>query len=321
MSGNTAGKGDTTTMAKILDGKAIAAEIRGEVKEKVEVLTGEGGRKPGLVAVLVGENPASKAYVGSKARASKQVGIEASTLKLSADITMEDLLARIHELNEDPTVDGILVQLPLPDHLPEKRVLAAVDPTKDVDGFHPENVGKMWIGEPCLTPATPSGIIQMLRRSEIPLSGMNAVVIGRSTIVGKPMAGLLLAENCTVTICHSRTKDLPGVCRQADLLVAAIGRPAFVGPEHVGEGAVVVDVGINRITDPSEVNRLYPGDEKRRATFEKRGSTLVGDVDYHRVAPKTTAITPVPGGVGPLTVAQLLVNTYEACCRRQGKKP
>jgi methylenetetrahydrofolate dehydrogenase (NADP+)/methenyltetrahydrofolate cyclohydrolase len=241
-------------------------------------------------------------------------------LILPEDISCQDLLAEIARLNEDPSVDGVLVQLPLPKHLPERQILAAVVPAKDVDGFHPENVGRLWIGEPCLAPATPSGIIQMLRRSNIELSGLAAVIIGRSAIVGKPMAALLLAENCTVTVCHSRTRDLAAVCRQADLLIAAIGRPAFVGPEHVKEGAIVVDVGINRISDLATVEHLYPGNEKRLAGFKKRGSTLVGDVDYHRVAKKTSAITPVPGGVGPLTVGQLLVNTYQASCRRQGRE-
>jgi methylenetetrahydrofolate dehydrogenase (NADP+)/methenyltetrahydrofolate cyclohydrolase len=276
-----------------------------------------------LVAILVGGNPASQAYVASKARACEQAGLLGETLTLPGDITREQLLDHIHRLNDDHIVDGILVQLPLPDHLPEKEILDAVTPSKDVDGFHPENVGRLWSTLPGgeltgLTPATPTGVIELLRRSGIELSGRHAVVVGRSNIVGKPMAALLLRENCTVIVCHSRTRDLPAVCRQADILVAAIGRTAMIGPEYVAEGAVVVDVGINQVTDAAEVERLYPGNARRQARFKKRGYILVGDVDYHRVAPITSAITPVPGGVGPLTVAQLLVNTVRASRRRQG---
>jgi methylenetetrahydrofolate dehydrogenase (NADP+)/methenyltetrahydrofolate cyclohydrolase len=244
-------------------------------------------------------------------------------LNLPAEIERRELDDHLRRLNHDDEVDGILVQLPLPSHLPEKPIVESVVAEKDVDGFHPENVGRTWIskpGEPSsgFAPATPSGIIEILHRSGIELAGRHAVVVGRSNIVGKPMAALLLRENCTVTVCHSRTRDLPAVCRQADILVAAIGRTAMIGPEHVAEGAVVVDVGINRITDRAEVERLFPGNARRLKGFDKRGSILVGDVDYHRVKPLASAITPVPGGVGPLTVALLLVNTLRASRRRQG---
>lgn len=305
----------------ILKGKPIAAAIRSEVAADVQKLTAAGRRPPKLVAVLVGENPASRTYVGSKTKACAEAGLASETLNLAADTPREKLLGELDRLNADESVDGILVQLPLPDHLPEREILEAVAASKDVDGFHPENVGRLWSTKPRgelsgLTPATPTGVIEMLRRYDVELAGRHAVVVGRSNIVGKPMAALLLRENCTVTFCHSRTRDLEAVCRLADVLIAAIGRPAMIGPDHVREGAVVVDVGINRITDAAEVERLYPGDAKRRAGFAKRGSTLAGDVDYHRVAPRCAAITPVPGGVGPLTVAQLLVNTLTAYRRR-----
>lgn len=306
-------------MSHLLDGKAIAEEIRKEVAEGVLKLRSTGGRPPGLAAVLVGENPASKIYVRSKSRDSEKVGIESRTIARDEDCTERDLLALIDELNDDDTVDGILVQLPLPKGLDEKRVLAQVLPEKDVDGFHPVNVGRLWTDEPGFAPATPSGIIEMLQRSNIELEGAHAVIVGRSTIVGKPMGALLLRQNCTVTFCHSRTRDLEATCRQADLLVAAIGRLAFFGPDHIRQGAVVIDVGINRVTDAAQVERLFPGDAARRSQFEKKGSILAGDVDFTRVAPKAGAITPVPGGVGPLTRAMLLVNTLAASRNRQGR--
>jgi methylenetetrahydrofolate dehydrogenase (NADP+)/methenyltetrahydrofolate cyclohydrolase len=304
-------------MSEILDGKTIAQSIRAEVAASVGELVDSGGRRPGLAAVLVGDNPASQIYVRNKTRASEEAGIASSAIRLPDDTSEADLLQAVDELNEDDNVDGILVQLPLPAHLPERRFLAHVTPDKDVDGFHPVSVGRLWMDQTGFAPATPSGILELLRRSDIALEGQEAVIVGRSTIVGKPMAALLLREHCTVTVCHSRTRDLPAVCSRADLLVTAIGRPAVFGPEHVKEGAVVIDVGINRVTDPAEVERLFPGDEKRRATLERRGAVLVGDVDFNRVAPKASAITPVPGGVGPLTVAMLLVNTLQASRRRQ----
>ena len=305
-------------MTTILDGKSIAKQIREEVAVGVQQLTAGGGRPPGLAAVLVGDNPASQVYVRAKARDCEKVGIVSQTHTRPEDIEEEDLVQLIQDLNNDDSIDGILVQLPLPSHLDEKRILAEVLPAKDVDGFHPINVGRLWTDEPGFAPATPSGIVEMLRRSDIALEGSHAVIVGRSTIVGKPMGALLLRENCTVTFCHSRTRDLEATCQQADILIAAIGRLAFFGPEHVRQGATVVDVGINRVTDRDEVERLFPGDEKRQAQFEKKGSILTGDVDYFRVAPKAGAITPVPGGVGPLTRAMLLVNTLEAARARQG---
>lgn len=306
-------------MTTILDGKAIAREIREEVAEGVSRLTADGGRPPGLAAILVGENPASQVYVRTKARACERAGLVSRTVNLPTTVDQRELLDLIDEINSDEAMDGILVQLPLPDGLDEDEVLARISPAKDVDGFHPQSVGRLWLDQRTFVPATPSGIVQMLDRSGLELEGKNAVIVGRSAIVGKPMGALLLQRNCTVTFCHSRTRDLPGVCSGADLLIAAIGRPSFFGPEHVAEGAVVIDVGINRISDPAEVERLFPGDEGRRATLAKRGSILVGDVDYTPVAPRTSAITPVPGGVGPLTVAMLLVNTLEASRRIQGK--
>jgi methylenetetrahydrofolate dehydrogenase (NADP+)/methenyltetrahydrofolate cyclohydrolase len=304
-------------MTQILDGKAVAQEIRAEVAEGVERLLKAGGRPPGLTAVLVGEDPASQLYVGMKTRACAEAGLRGESLVLPKDITAEALLERIAALNADDAVDGILVQLPLPDSLPEKTILQAVSPEKDVDGFHPINVGRLWSGEDGFVPATPAGVLEMLKRYKVPLSGSHAVVVGRSRIVGKPMAALLLAENCTVTICHSRTRDLAAECRRADILIAAVGRAALIGPDHVKEGAWVVDVGTNRISDPEEVKRLFPGNEKRLAAIEKRGGTVVGDVFYTAVKEKA-AVSPVPGGVGPLTVAMLLVNTLKSARLRQG---
>jgi len=306
---------------RILDGRAFAAQMRAEVKTDVLRLTEAGHRPPGLRVVLVGENPASVSYVGMKTRASQEAGIDGETLRLPADISERELLEVLGGLNRDDAVDGILVQLPLPDHLAaaEHRILELVDPAKDVDGFHPMNVGRLWSGAEALAPATPAGILAMLRRDGFDFKGRHAVVVGRSNIVGKPMAALLLGQHCTVTICHSRTRDLPGVCRTADLLVAAVGVPALLGADAVKEGAVVVDVGTNRIDDRDLVLRLYPDNEERQATFKEKGFLLVGDVDFTRAREKAGAITPVPGGVGPLTVAHLLVNTVQAYRMRTGR--
>lgn len=308
-------------MTLVFDGKATAAEIKEDVAASVRELIGSGGRQPCLAAILVGVNAASQVYVGSKVKGCAEVGMESRKLELPDTTSQAELLARLDELNADDTVDGILVQLPLPAQIHEKTILERVSPQKDVDGFHPVNVGRLWLDEEGFAPATPSGIIELLKRSGLSLAGRHAAIIGRSAIVGKPMAGLLLRENCTVTICHSKTRDLPAVTREADLVVAAIGRPAFVGPEHIRAGAIVIDVGINRVSDPDLVERLFPGDEERRAQVAKRGSTLVGDVDYTRVAPLSSAITPVPGGVGPLTVATVIANTLIASRRRQGAPP
>jgi methylenetetrahydrofolate dehydrogenase (NADP+)/methenyltetrahydrofolate cyclohydrolase len=303
---------------RILDGKAVAQEIRGEVKLAVDEVLQNGGRPPGLVAVLVGENPASKVYVGTKERVSKEAGFVSRTLKLPATIGQQDLIQEIDALNHDGAIDGILVQLPLPDGIDSDPILRKVNPEKDVDGFHPINVGRLWLGQPGFVPATPAGILELLFRSEIELKGRHAVIVGRSAIVGKPMAGLLLKQHCTVTICHSRTKNLDKVCRQADILIAAVGRPGFIKQSFVSPGATVIDVGINRIEEQSDLERFYPDNEKKLEQFQKRGSILVGDVDFTRVAPRVSAITPVPGGVGPLTVAMLLANTLKASRARQG---
>ena len=305
-------------MTRLLEGKPIASALRAEVARGVNDLVARGLRPPGLTAVLVGENPASQVYVASKIKACGESGLESRTLRLPATITEEELLAVVDAQNADPAVDGLLVQLPLPSGINERRVLDRVSPEKDVDGFHPVSVGRLWLDQPGFVSATPAGVIELLHRSDIPLAGKHAVIVGRSAIVGKPMAALLLRENCTVTICHSKTRDLAAVTREADLLVAAIGRPAFLGADHVKEGAVVIDVGINRITDRAQAEHLFPGDAARLAQVESKGTTIVGDVDFTRVAPKAAAITPVPGGVGLLTVAMLLVNTLTAARLRQG---
>ncbi len=308
------------TACTLLDGQRIAAEIRAEVATEVAQLVGQGGRRPGLAVLIVGADPASRVYVGAKTRACDKAGMIGRTIELEATVSEAELEAQIDRFNDDDTVDGILIQLPLPAGLGNRRLLERIDPAKDVDGFHPYNIGQLWLGEPGFEPATPSGVIELLRRYDIALAGKHAVIVGRSAIVGKPMAGLLLRHHCTVSICHSRTRDLAEICRQADILVAAVGRTAFLGPDHVKPGAVVIDVGMNRITDPAEVERLYPGDRKRRATLARRGEVLVGDIDFTRVSAIASAITPVPRGVGPLTVAMLLVNTLRASRLRQGLK-
>ncbi len=289
-------------MARRIDGTAIAAEVRADVARGVCAFVAEHGRRPSLRVVLVGDHPASRSYVTAKARAAAEAGINAETLEQPADLPQADLLALVHRLNDDPAVDGILVQLPLPDAIDEAAVIAALDPAKDVDGFHPTNVGRLWLGDPAaLAPCTPAGIIDALKRSGVALSGAHAVVVGRSQIVGKPMAALLLQQNATVTVCHSRTRDLPSVTRQADVLVAAIGRPGFVTADMVKPGATVVDVGINRVDDASR----------------ERGYRLVGDVDFASVDAVAGALTPVPGGVGPMTIATLLANTLKAARERE----
>jgi methylenetetrahydrofolate dehydrogenase (NADP+)/methenyltetrahydrofolate cyclohydrolase len=302
----------------ILDGKTAAAAIRAEVAAGVRELAAAGKRAPGLAAVLVGDDPASHVYVGSKIKASAEVGIASRTLRHPATLGEDELIALVDDLNADDEIDGILVQLPLPRGIRERRVIARVSPDKDVDGFHPLNAGRLWLDEPGFVPATPYGILELLRRNQVPFLGRRAVVVGRSATVGKPMAALLLREHCTVTVCHSRTADLAAVTREAEILVAAIGRPAIIGPDHVSPGAIVVDVGINRLTGRAEVERCFPGNADRLRQLEEKGSVLVGDVDFTRVAPIAGAITPVPGGVGPLTVAMLMVNTLAAARRRLG---
>lgn len=302
----------------ILDGKSAAAAIRAEVAAGVRELAAAGKRAPGLAAVLVGDDPASQVYVGSKIKASAEVGIASRTLRRPATLSEDELIALVDDLNADDEIDGILVQLPLPRGIRERRVISRVSPDKDVDGFHPLNAGRLWLDEPGFVPATPYGILELLRRNQVPMVGRRAVVVGRSPTVGKPMAALLLREHCTVTVCHSRTADLAAVTREAEILVAAIGRPAIIGPDHVSPGAIVVDVGINRLTGRAEVERCFPGNADRLRQLEEKGSVLVGDVDFTRVAPIAGAITPVPGGVGPLTVAMLMVNTLAAARRRLG---
>jgi methylenetetrahydrofolate dehydrogenase (NADP+)/methenyltetrahydrofolate cyclohydrolase len=298
---------------RVLDGVAVATEIRAELKEQVAAL----GFTPGLAVVLIGEDPASAIYVRSKVKACEEIGIASTELRPDASLSTEDLLEIIANLNARPDVDGILVQLPLPKQVDTKRVLEAVDPAKDVDGFHPINVGRLHTGQDCLTPCTPTGVIEILRRSGIATAGANAVVVGRSDIVGKPVAAMLLAANATVTICHGRTKNLAEETKRADILVVAIGRAGFIGVEHVKPGAVLIDVGINRLSDAADVERFFPGDIARAATFAKRGSVVIGDIDPAAFA-VSSAYTPVPGGVGALTIAMLMHNTVKAAKLRRG---
>ncbi len=305
-------------MTEILEGRSLARKIRLEVAERVERFVAAGGRPPCLAAVLVGDDPASRVYVRSKGRALDRAGCASRTFALPADAAQEEVRSLVERLNEDGQIDGILVQLPLPSRLDSEAILEAVSPAKDVDGFHSFNVGRLWRDRPRFVPATPSAVVELLRRRDIQLAGRNAVIVGRSNVVGKPLAALLLRQQCTVTICHSRTGDLEAECRRADLLVAAVGQPALIGPQHVKRGAVVIDVGINRISDPELLDRLLPHDEERRGQLLSKGSVLVGDVDFARVAPRCAAITPVPRGIGPLTVAMLLVNTLAAARGLQG---
>ena len=304
--------------ARILDGTKIASEIRAEVAAQVKSLESSGLR-PGLAVVLVGHNPASEVYVRGKVKSSEEVGLYSEQHTPPESATTEELLALIADLNQRDEIDGILVQLPLPAHVDAKKVLLAVDPAKDVDGFHPMNVGYLSTQRPGLVPCTPAGIMEILRRSQIPVAGQEAVVVGRSDIVGKPVAMLLLNQNATVTVCHSKTRDLPGVCRRADILVAAIGRAGMIRCEFVKPGATVIDVGMNKVTDAAEFQRLFVGNAKREQTFRARGSTLVGDV-HPAVAEVAGALTPVPGGVGPLTIAMLMYNTVKAAKMRRGHR-
>jgi methylenetetrahydrofolate dehydrogenase (NADP+)/methenyltetrahydrofolate cyclohydrolase len=304
--------------ARLLDGKAAAAAIRAEVAAGVRALVAAGHRPPGLAAVLVGDDPASAVYVASKIKGCEEAGIVSRTLRHPASLGEPELLALVDELNADDAIDGILVQLPLPKTIHERRVIERVSPTKDVDGFHPLNAGRLWLDEPGFVAATPLGILELLRRNGVEILGRRAVVVGRSATVGKPMAALLLRAHATVTVCHSRTRDLASVTREGDIVVAALGRAHALGPDHIRPGAVVVDVGISRLTDRAEVERLFPGKPERLRQFEAKGSVITGDVDFDRVRPIAGAISPVPGGVGPLTVAMLLANTLTAARLRQG---
>jgi methylenetetrahydrofolate dehydrogenase (NADP+) / methenyltetrahydrofolate cyclohydrolase len=303
-------------MPKVLDGAAIAAAIKQEVAGEVERLRAQGVR-PGLAAVLVGHVPASEIYVRNKVQTCADLGLYSDLITPPDSVTTEDMLDLVRSLNDRDDIDGILIQLPLPRQVEAKVLLDAVDPVKDVDGFHPVNAGRLQSGRPALAPCTPAGIIEILKRSGLPLAGQHAVVVGRSDIVGKPAAMLLLHENATVTICHSKTRDLAAVTRQADILVAAIGRAGFVTPEMVKPGATIIDVGINRIDTRDEFDRFFKGSEKREAAFAKRGSVIVGDV--HPAAFEISgAYTPVPGGVGLLTIAMLMSNTVRAAKMRRG---
>ncbi len=294
--------------AQIIDGKQIAADMREELKTEVAKLR-EQGIVPGLAVILVGEDPASQSYVTAKERACEELGIYSDDNRLPADTSQEDLMALVEKMNKDPKINGILVQLPLPKGLNESEVLLAIDPDKDVDGFHPMNVGKMMVGEETFLPCTPHGVIQLLLRSGVTIEGANAVIVGRSNIVGKPLANMLIQKNAkgnaTVTVCHTRTKDLAHHTRQADIVIAAAGRPNTITADMVKEGVVVIDVGVNRVEDATK----------------KRGYRLTGDVDFEAVKEKASLITPVPGGVGPMTITMLLYNTVESAKRAGGLSP
>jgi methylenetetrahydrofolate dehydrogenase (NADP+)/methenyltetrahydrofolate cyclohydrolase len=293
--------------AQVIDGNKIAAQIRGELEKEIKALKDKQGVIPGLAVVLVGENPASQQYVKNKNKAAHEIGIYSEQHNLPKETPEAELLALVAKLNADPKIHGILVQLPLPKHIDEKKVLLLIDPEKDVDGFHPMNLGKMMVGDPAYLPCTPHGVVKMLAYSGVKPSGKHVVVVGRSNIVGKPVANMLVQKaegaDATVTICHSRTRDLPSVTRQADILIAAIGQPEFVTAEMVRPGAVVIDVGVNRVDDPSS----------------PKGFRWVGDVKYEEVAAKASAISPVPGGVGPMTITMLLYNTVESAKRHLPK--
>jgi len=303
--------------AKLLDGAAAAAAIRAEVAAGVRAL---GGRPPGLAVILAGNDAASEVYVRSKTRACHELGIYSEQVLPPDTVTTAEMLAHVAALNAREDIDGILVQLPLPKQVDTARVLLAVAPEKDVDGFHPVNLGNLVSQRPGPRPCTPAGIIELLERNQIEIAGREAVVVGRSDIVGKPLALLLLHQHATVTIAHSRTRNLEQVCQRAELLFAAIGRPGMLNERHLRRGAVVVDVGVNRITQAEEVERFFPGNEKRREEFARRGSTLVGDVDPRAACALASAFTPVPGGVGPLTIAMLMKNTLAAAQRRREPK-
>lgn len=304
--------------ATILDGTKIAQEIRAEVSAEVKSLAASGMR-PGLAVVLVGHNPASEIYVRGKVKACEEVGIYSEKLTPPDSASTEELLAIVEDLNRRDDIDGILVQLPLTSQVDAKKVLMAVSPAKDVDGFHPMNVGFLSTQRPGLVPCTPAGVMEILQRSNIPVSGREAVVVGRSDIVGKPAAMLLLNANATVTVCHSKTYDLPAVCRRADILVAAIGRAGMITRDFVKPDATVIDVGMNSVTDPAEFQRFFAGNARREEAFRMKGSTLIGDV-HPEVAEVAGALTPVPGGVGPLTIAMLMFNTVKAAKMRRGNR-
>lgn len=302
--------------AQILDGNAIAAQIKAEVAIEVGKLRSQ-GIQPGLSVVMIGNHPASEIYVRNKVKTSAELGMMSELITPPTSVTTAEMLELVKTLNVRDDVDGILIQTPLPPQVDKRALDEAVSPDKDVDGFHPMNVGRLQGGHPALVPCTPAGIMEMLKRAEIEIAGKHAVVVGRSDIVGKPMAMLLLHENATVTICHSKTKDLAGFCSSADILVAAIGKPGIIAPEMVRPGSVLIDVGMNRITSQKDFDRFFPGDDKREAAFRKNGSVLMGDIDPHAFQ-LASYYTPVPGGVGPLTIAMLMANTGRAAKLRRG---
>jgi methylenetetrahydrofolate dehydrogenase (NADP+) / methenyltetrahydrofolate cyclohydrolase len=302
-------------IAELISGPEIARDIKSEVAREVEEIVSLKGVRPGLTVILVGQDPASKVYVRNKQMGCDEVGIKSEAIKMPDTISTEDLLKDIDRLNYDTSVHGILVQLPLPGQVDKNRVLESIFPEKDVDGFHPTNMGRLVAQEDCLLPATPSGMIEMLKRKNIGIKGKEVTIVGRSVIVGKPMALLLLNESATVTICHTRTRDMAAHTRNAEILIVSAGRPNLIGGDMVSEGAVVLDVGINRIAREDADDRLL---EWRKDDFDKKGSTLIGDVDFLEVEPKASYITPVPGGVGPMTIAMLLKNTLKAARMQLG---
>jgi methylenetetrahydrofolate dehydrogenase (NADP+)/methenyltetrahydrofolate cyclohydrolase len=305
--------------AEILDGRTAAGAIKREVADEVRALKSQNGVTPRLTAVLIGEDPASAVYVRNKVRACEEVGIDSEKIELPDSITTEELLQVVRGLNADDKVDGILVQLPLPKQIDDAMVIEAIDPAKDVDAFHPTNVGYLAMGRPRFVPCTPAGIIELLDRNQITIAGANACVVGRSQIVGRPVASLLLQRHATVTICHSQTRDLPSVARQADILVAAIGKPAFIRRNFIKPGAVVIDVGVNKLTDVAAAREFFGADaDKRIEAIRNRGYTLIGDVHPAEADEVAGMRTPVPGGVGLLTVAMLMRNTLQAAKRRRG---
>ena len=304
-------------MPRILDGNRVRDEIKGELKPRIAALAAH-GRPPGLAVVLVGHNPASEIYVRNKIKTCHDLGIYSESITPPDSISTQELLDIVEALNARPEIDGILVQLPLPAQVDTKRILMAVSPAKDVDGFHPCNVGALVAGLPAPRACTPAGIIQLLKRAGIPIAGHRAVIVGRSDIVGKPAAMLLLHEHATVTICHSKTPDLPAVCREADILVAAIGRAAMITGDFIKQGATVIDVGTNRVDNRADAARIFRNSPEKLAAFDQKGSLLVGDVDPVDVLKFAGAYTPVPGGVGPLTIAMLMFNTVAAAERNLG---
>lgn len=302
--------------AQILDGTAAGAAIRSEVGERVRAF---GAQPPGLAVILAGDNAASAVYVRSKIRACHELGIFSEQILRPASVSTAELLEEVARLNTRDDIDGILVQLPLPPQVDAAAVLLAVAPEKDVDGFHPVNLGKLVTGRPGPRPCTPAGIMELLRRNQIGVAGREAVVVGRSDIVGKPLALLLLHANATVTLCHSKTRNLPEVCQRGELLFAAVGRAAMLGERHIRRGAVVIDVGVNTLTRAEDVETYFPGSRQRREEFERRGRTLIGDVDPRAACALASAFTPVPGGVGPLTIAMLMSNTVDLAAARRGR--